>query len=125
MPNAPGAIMLSAFTSDGARSTMEALRRGAFDFVLKPKTNSPAESMHALRSALTPLIHEYRRVSSEPYVTAVAECAARATRRRPGSAHSLAAVDAAVDSPGADVVAIGISTGGPDALARMVPSSSG
>ena len=38
-------IMCSARTTDGARVTLQALERGANDFVTKPVTNSMAESV--------------------------------------------------------------------------------
>ncbi|MEN0110176.1 MAG: response regulator, partial [Planctomycetota bacterium] len=39
------AIMVSAFTARGAKATTEALSLGAFDFILKPTTNSLDESI--------------------------------------------------------------------------------
>ena len=113
LPDAPGAIMLSAFTSDGAKSTMEALRRGAFDFALKPQSDSPAESMEKLRNTLIPLIHGYRRAHPP------AGSGPAASPRRAAPPSSAATPGRAFT--GADVVTIGISTGGPDALARMIP----
>ena len=51
--NSPaGAIMLSAFTAQGAKATLAALETGAFDFVLKPSGKSVEANIEHLRREL-------------------------------------------------------------------------
>ncbi len=111
-----GAIMLSAFTTAGADATIAALKLGAFDFVLKPATGSMAESAEALRRDLQPKLEAFARsrllraavrIPAEPRAVP-----APAPPPRP-------AMPGPVGRP--LVVAIGISTGGPQALTTMLP----
>ncbi len=111
-----GAIMLSAFTTAGADATIAALKLGAFDFVLKPATGSMTESTEALRRELQPKLEAFARsrpvrgalkTPPQPRPTPVAPPPPRPIMPGP------------VGRP--LVVAIGISTGGPQALTAMLP----
>jgi two-component system chemotaxis response regulator CheB len=108
-------IMFSTLSPAGASATLEALAAGATDYVTKPSgAGSMAESIAAVREQLLPRI-----------VT----LAGRA--HRAGPAHSrpgLAPARESVQAPGlsrrgpqsrVEIVAIGSSTGGPDALAKI------
>lgn len=112
------AIMVSAFTDRGARATTEALSLGAFDFILKPTTNSLEESISQLRSDLLPKLAACRQRGARPATSRVATprpAAVRpAPRPQPPRVPSL---------PGArpHIVAIGVSTGGPQALTKVLP----
>ncbi len=119
---APGAIMLSALTTDDAKSTTAGLALGAFDFVLKPKGGSPEESMERIRKSLAPKVAAFatsnaltrvrsKRVTvpAEPLVKPTPEFNALSVKR---------------DGP-IECVVIGISTGGPAALTRLLPALPG
>ncbi len=55
-----GVIMFSSLTSEGARTTFEALSKGAFDFVPKPAgTGAFAESVKKIQEDLVPKIRVY------------------------------------------------------------------
>lgn len=55
-----GVIMFSSLTSEGARTTLEALSKGAFDFVPKPAgTGAFAESVKKIQEDLVPKIRVY------------------------------------------------------------------
>ena len=56
-----GAIMLSAFTSQGARATLTALESGAFDFVLKPGGADMEANVDHLRRELRSKLAAYAR----------------------------------------------------------------
>jgi len=119
-----GAIVLSSLTTRGGEMTMRALELGAFDFLTKPDGGGVAENVALLRSRLLPMIRAYARrreirsilqtcpprpvkdplpVTLPP--TAPLERPARMTPRS-----------------GPPVVLIGVSTGGPVALARLLPA---
>ena len=111
-------VMFSSITSKGARATMDALSAGASDYLAKPSSvGQVADAMSVLRETLIPKIkgwgRRYQRQTGRSVVT-------RQSRLSTG-----------VPKPGlkagakADIVAIGISTGGPDALAQVLPAIPG
>ncbi|MCL2102859.1 MAG: response regulator, partial [Syntrophorhabdaceae bacterium] len=51
--NAPAIIVVSALTKKGGQLTLEALQKGAFDFITKPEGASPEKSKEQLRMELT------------------------------------------------------------------------
>jgi two-component system chemotaxis response regulator CheB len=98
-----GVIMLSSLTVPGAEITIKALRAGAFDFLPKPSTSNPQRSLQELHDHLAPKIDAFRK------------------SRSPAPRIRLPASPRAIRQPVADVVAIGVSTGGPSALAQVLP----
>lgn len=116
-----GAIMLSAFTTDGADATIAALELGAFDFIVKPSTANPANSIAALQQALQAKIAGFvrQRSRSRPHPSSIAP-PAPPRRVEPQPADRMTSViQAPTGHP--EVVAIGVSTGGPQALAAVLP----
>jgi two-component system chemotaxis response regulator CheB len=100
-----GIIMISSLTIEGANVTMEALHAGAFDFVTKPQVKAGEDGFSALR---------------EPLHAAVAAFL-EGRLRRARTAQSSTRAKERGKAPTIDVVAIGISTGGPSALSELVP----
>ena len=100
-----GIIMVSSLTTDGANVTMESLQAGAFDFVTKPQVKAGEDGFAALREPLTAVIAAFRE--------------GRLQRARP--ARLLPRPKGRGKAPAIDVIAIGVSTGGPSALAELVP----
>ncbi|MDR7420708.1 MAG: chemotaxis response regulator protein-glutamate methylesterase, partial [Armatimonadota bacterium] len=100
-------IMFSTLTERGAVKTLEALALGATDYVTKPaNVGGVAEGLQRVREDLVPKIKAIcGRSNPAPAVPVVgrAEAAGASTSR-------------------VDVVAVGVSTGGPNALARIVPA---
>jgi two-component system, chemotaxis family, protein-glutamate methylesterase/glutaminase len=109
-----GVIMLSALTSEGAETATAALRLGAFDFVLKPEGNSFAENVQQLRTDLASKIEAYRKHL---------ERAPRSETPPPVRGTFTPTRSKAVARP--EVVVLGISTGGPEALNRLLPQIPG
>lgn len=116
-----GAIMLSAFTTEGADATVAALKLGAFDFVVKPTGRTIDESAQMLRAELRTKIDTFARaqsihriltdaVSSKPPPSPPCIDVAQRMHRLAMPPHAKPAV-----------VALGISTGGPQALTTMLP----
>jgi len=99
-------IMFSTLTERGATATLEALSRGASDYVTKPSnTGSVAEGLASVRDQLVPRIRALAGV--------------RMLTPRPVPA--LPATPPAKPAAGSpQVLVIGSSTGGPDALATLL-----
>jgi two-component system chemotaxis response regulator CheB len=99
-------IMLSAFTTRGAAVTVEALARGASDYVTKPKTDDLPAAVEALRAELTPRI--------------VQLCVLGEKRRQRKPAAPARPQSAPTTGQRPEVVAVGSSTGGPNALRELL-----
>lgn len=115
-------IMFSSLTEKGAKETIKALSLGAFDFVTKPSTRSLTESIKKIREELIPKIK-----SAAPRAPAVARRPAVAPRPAPTPRPSAPTRRVSTLSlPGRfEVVAIGVSTGGPKALGEIIPKLPG
>jgi two-component system chemotaxis response regulator CheB len=111
-------VMFSTLTERGAAATLDALSLGARDYVTKPtNSGSLTESIRRVQQDLTPKLKALcpGLGSSAAAVSRPARTAG-ATVATPGPARPLAPID---------VVAIGISTGGPKALAELLPALPG
>src|SRR3954454_4994704 len=104
-------IMFSTLTERGASATLDALSAGANDYVTKPaNVGSVAQSMESVREQLIPKIKALtgRPVTLGPARTTPPPPPVRiAPRTGPGKKPA--------------VLVIGSSTGGPEALARVLP----
>lgn len=100
-----GIIMISSLTTEGANVTVEALQAGAFDFVTKPQVKAGEDGFAALREPLRMVIAAFRE--------------GRAQRARPAQVPTRSRERG--KAPVIDVIAIGVSTGGPSALAELLP----
>jgi two-component system chemotaxis response regulator CheB len=106
-------IMFSTLTERGAAITLDALALGASDYVTKPNnTGSLEATQRQLRAELIPKIKALCATRASVPVTVNAPAAA-ARRVSPQVAREFSRVD---------VVAIGTSTGGPNALAELLPA---
>ncbi|MEA2108961.1 MAG: chemotaxis response regulator protein-glutamate methylesterase [Pseudomonadota bacterium] len=118
-------LMFSSLTERGGEITMKALELGAFDFVLKPDKETPEENLQYIQKELSRRLkvfgqqRQLRRLlrGKRPAVPA------RETVRKPEAASQvLQQTKARVKrTEKSIVVAIGISTGGPNALTAMLP----
>ena len=114
-------IMFSTLSSSGASATLDALAAGATDYVTKPaNVGSVMESIAAVREQLVPKIQGLGR---RPIGGAFTRPPARPAAPPPAPAFATrpATVPAAQPIGGGrvDVLAIGSSTGGPDALSTL------
>ena len=116
-------IMFSTLTSAGAGATLDALALGANDYVTKPTASRDRQAaMDSVRAALVPLVRLWGRPRRFEGAAPPADGAAP----RPGAQHwapqQLPQQPARHRQPGAPLgVVIGVSTGGPQALSRIVP----
>ncbi|MDA3788713.1 MAG: chemotaxis response regulator protein-glutamate methylesterase [Desulfobacula sp.] len=111
-------VMVSAHTKEGAAITLKALELGALTFVTKPKTENPLESKDILLDQLAPIVKEImaqirvseHMVSKEQAISQpiVRDAASMKITSQRGTGRI-------------QIVAIGISTGGPNALTQLIP----
>ncbi|MGM0643602.1 MAG: protein-glutamate methylesterase/protein-glutamine glutaminase [Thermodesulfobacteriota bacterium] len=122
-PDPPAVIMVSTLTQDSSEMTIKALELGAFDFISKPGEGTMAENLAKVKQSLTPIVETLKRQkrtrarikaplgkkTSPPVKQPAARTAApRVVHKRARTRNS-------------EIVGIGISTGGPNALTEMVP----
>jgi two-component system chemotaxis response regulator CheB len=116
-------MVISAVTLRGGRLTMQALERGAFDFLTKPQGKDAAESKAMMVRELAPRL---RALAHRRQIRDILRPGGPAAPA-PGSAAVATSVSASPPSiarPLAsrpEIVLIGVSTGGPAALARLLP----
>lgn len=112
-------IMFSSITERGAAVTLEALALGANDYVTKPSNSgNMTTALQRVREELIPRIKMFCRLRSPPTPAPAPlnRPIAPQPESRPGSLPV-----APRQRQRVDVVAIGISTGGPNALAALLP----
>jgi two-component system chemotaxis response regulator CheB len=101
-------IMFSTLTEHGAAATLDALALGASDYATKPSnTGSPAVAIERIRGELIPKIK--------------ALCGTVALKLMPLPGSRPALKVRIKSNPRIEIVAIGTSTGGPNALAEVLP----
>ncbi len=114
-------IMFSSLTERGAATTLEALALGASDYVTKPPALSPSDAV--LAEVREQLVTKVRVLGDRSERERAGAGAPAAWSRRDEPARPAAAVPAAAGRHGAErveVVAVGCSTGGPNALGELV-----
>ncbi len=127
-----GAIMLSTLTSEGSALTLRALELGAFDFIPKPNGANVQANLAEIKALLAPMLKAYAR--NRRGVSGIAKTARTALRplqparpsasfgRKAGPVISRTASAATASCRRkSEIVTIGISTGGPNALHQMLP----
>jgi two-component system chemotaxis response regulator CheB len=109
-------IMCSSHTEHGARSTLEALGRGASDYVMKPSAQRNfAEALQSLSMQLLPKIAALSKGGAKREQ----EVGDRTQKSFRGSSS-----EARRSSASVEVIVIGLSTGGPSALENLLPKLS-
>lgn len=127
-------IVVSALTKAGGAMTMRALDKGAFDFITKPDGGSAEASREQVRRELLPRVRAIahrvavRSILTPGHPVPVAPRLAPATAGVPpanlnGIADRMQRLAAPVGRP--ELVLIGVSTGGPQALTRLLPQIPG
>ena len=127
-----GAIMLSTLTSDGSEMTMQALELGAFDFILKPSSTTISEGKRQIKELLQPMLEAFAKSKTAAKLIGrqdllfKSRTIPKAAPVRPIAKTSQPTLSPqTATSPAArqksEIVVIGISTGGPNALSQMLP----
>ena len=122
-----GAVMLSTLTHEGGEMTMKALDLGAFDFILKPQEGSMAENTQTLKRTIVPILKAFARRNEIKHLLngkIDSKTVNKEDRYLSKSDQVVQRMNAITDRlrQKSEIVAIGISTGGPKALAQMMPS---
>ena len=104
-------VMLSALTEKGASVTLDCLAAGASGYVTKPAgVGSMAAAVERVRGELAPMLKALCQRKS-PGGSSLSQRPMVARPKLSGVAR-----------PNAEIVAIGVSTGGPNALAEVIPA---
>jgi len=121
-------IVVSALTVRGGRLTVKALEKGAVDFITKPETSGVDESRRAILNELAPRVRAlaHRReirsilkVNPPPPPPPKKPEQARIAADLGRVAETMSRV---ANAARPEMVLVGVSTGGPNALAQMLPS---
>jgi two-component system chemotaxis response regulator CheB len=105
-------IVYSSETARGTTAALDALTSGANDYATKPPlSGADPEALEEIRSSLVPLVRTWG-IFGRRQQNAKGAAVPAATTRGPRS----------VEQAPAAVVVIGASTGGPDALATVIPA---
>jgi two-component system chemotaxis response regulator CheB len=122
-----GAVMLSTLTSEGGELTMKALELGAFDFITKPSAGTITENRQAIKDAIAPILKAFMR-SHSIHSILYGKAPAKTLKKLAPTPRPSKPIDTphqvrkpSVIKSRSEIVAIGISTGGPKALAEMLP----
>jgi len=122
----PAVIVVSALTRKGGRLTMQALELGAFDFITKPDAHNAQASREAIQKELAPRVRSLAiRLDVQNILRDRGPAAPSAVRSASAFASAppppLRATTTVRPSAPPEMVLIGVSTGGPAALARVLP----
>jgi two-component system chemotaxis response regulator CheB len=111
------AIVFSAYTTEGARIALRALELGAFDFIPKPSAGKLEESKERFKTEIAPMLETLVRAKrTKPILKETSVHPKNQIITDPGP------MRLRQNSVKSQAVAIGISTGGPVALAKLIPS---
>ena len=122
-----GSVILSTLTHEGGEMTMRALDLGAFDFILKPQEGSMAENTEALKKTIVPILKAFTRRNEIKHLLKgeiSSKKSDKEDKRLQGSDQFVQRMQSVAGRlrQKSEIVAIGVSTGGPRALAEMMPS---
>ena len=110
--------MLSTLTKRGSEITMRALELGAFDFIAKPDAEVMQENVQMLRGAIGPRVKAFAKRMELRVLLKQRQRPVGAPAPAPAAPKVLASSRRTGKSK---AVAIGISTGGPNAPSQMLP----
>lgn len=107
-----GVIMLSSHTQKGADITVQALEMGAFDFIAKPESRNLKDNISQLCQQLVIKIRNYASIRIPSFIP---------KKQKERKAWPSTVPRSRAQSGGFKAIMIGVSTGGPQALAELLP----
>lgn len=114
-------IMFSTLTARGGTATLNALSLGASDYVTKPSNvGQLSEAMAQIRDALNPKIKALCAKVLGGHVSGIV-APRKAILPKLGEPQRLSRAGGRPGNHPVEVVTVGVSTGGPNALAQMIP----
>jgi len=123
-------VMISSKTQKGSEATIRALELGAFDFIEKPDESTVQKNMEFIKKALSAIISAYsRRLEFRKKLGNFKAIPTPVKKTESGTDLSINLKDTPAPArkrpfkrtEKSSVIAIGISTGGPNALTKMLP----
>jgi len=116
-------VMVSSLTSEGSDAALDALALGASEYAVKPGSTGGIGNIHAeLARDLLPKIEALCNIDSHSAPVARTPEKAKTATTPTSAATAASAQPRITNTSGIDIVAIGVSTGGPDALAKLMSS---
>lgn len=107
-------VMISGFDMANAKATLDSLENGALDFVAKPKAKDMQDGIEQLKHALEPLVDVVLNKSNKKKGLGTAAIVPKPVATLPRKVASTRGKH--------DLLLIGISTGGPNALQKLFES---
>ncbi|MCP3924424.1 MAG: chemotaxis response regulator protein-glutamate methylesterase [Desulfobacterales bacterium] len=124
-------IMVSTLTREGGEMTIKALELGAFDFIPKPLEGTMKENTEKIHEALVPIVKVLKRKFEIQSILKGGKKAPKRplVKKKPSILKSqtndiinrMKKLGRRSASQKSEIITIGISTGGPNALAKMMP----
>lgn len=113
-------IMVSTLTVKGGEMTIRALELGAFDFITKPQSGKMEENIRSVSRRLKPVVEMLLRRKSLTE-NRYGKASDLPDRKESRTVKAPKPIVSSMPKSRSEIVAIGISTGGPNALAQMMP----
>jgi two-component system chemotaxis response regulator CheB len=121
-----GAIMVSTLTQKGGDMTMKALELGAFDFIPKPQDGKMEDNRIEIKNALVPILKAFNRRTE---IRSILKGKLSPDQVDDSNKYKIPAprvipkktVPSMVKASKSEIIGIGVSTGGPSALAQIMP----
>ncbi len=117
--NRPSVLMVSTHTTKDASVTVEALNLGAFDFIAKPAGGDISSNVETLKQQFKPVLEAFLGKKGISIASAARDGGTDLEKAEGTSVGHDYAPYSPLLKP--EIVAIGISTGGPQALAEVIP----
>jgi two-component system chemotaxis response regulator CheB len=115
--------MVSTLTQQGGELTMRALELGAFDFITKPQAGGMEDNKKVVKEAIAPIVRAFARSNEIKSLLKRKPFLSKAGMGKAKSSYPVQHINRITgrEKASSEIVAIGVSTGGPKALARMIP----